>query len=118
MHQYLSLDNLKYSEVLQYFLHHAFLRKLNENFISSKLDAPVDKIIGFFVFATFLSKGKLVISADAILKSGTIGLSSSTISLSNGVLKKSIFFLSQYFFNSLKSFILNLSYFLKVHIDL
>ena len=82
-----------------------------------KLDAPVDKIIGFFVFATFLSKGKLVISADAILKSGTIGLSSSTISLSNGVLKKSIF-LSQYFFNFLKSFILNLSYFLKVYIDL
>ena len=41
--------------------------------ISFKLEAPVDKKIIFLFFPIFSNKGRLVISAEAILKYGTRG---------------------------------------------
>ena len=58
--------------------------------ISFKVDAPVDKIIGFFVFAISLINGKLVMSEDDILKYLTFFLKIFTDSISKGVITKSI----------------------------
>jgi hypothetical protein len=54
---------------------------------------PVDKIIGFFFFAMYLSSGKLVISPDATLNVRTpISSNKSTLSLSNGEDKNNMSF--------------------------
>jgi hypothetical protein len=63
--------------------------------ISFILEAPVDKITGFFFLAIHLIKGKFVISADAILKKGTNLFKKFTESVSKGVDKKSILFFLQ-----------------------
>ena len=46
--------------------------------ISSFEEAPVDRITGFDLDPTFLKKGKLFISAEAILKKGTNSFRKST----------------------------------------
>ena len=56
--------------------------------MSAKVDAPVDMITGFPVFATFFSKGQSVFSKDAILYMGTSKVSrKSTAVASKGELK-------------------------------
>ena len=48
---------------------HPFLFKVITAFlISLKFDIPVDKITGFFCFATYLIKGISVISKDILYK--------------------------------------------------
>ena len=57
-----------------------------------EIEAPVESIIGFFVFAIFSIKGKFVISDDEILKYLTLFLKKFIVSKSKGVnLQKSIF---------------------------
>ena len=45
----------------------SIIKYLIENAISSIVDAPVDKTTGLFFLATAFNKGKLFISAEAIL---------------------------------------------------
>ena len=63
------------------------------NFISSRVDAPVDNKTGFFLLATFSNKGTLFISEEDTLKTGTKGFKVSTASKSKGVDRKSILIL-------------------------
>jgi len=81
-------------------------------FISSKLLAPVDKTIFFFLDANFERKGRLVISAEAILKKGTNGSRKSMASSSKGVERKSILHSLQKSANSEYSLGPKVSYFL------
>ena len=74
------------------FLVPFLLRILIAIFISFIFDAPVDRIIGFFVLAIADNKGTFVISAEAILKQCTIFFSHLTELMSNGVDRKCIFF--------------------------
>ena len=60
-------------------------------FISAKVDAPVDKRIGFLYLETFFKSKKLFKSDDEILKKGTIEARKLTALLSKGVEIKSIF---------------------------
>ena len=80
------------------FLFPTFSHVLIALSISLKLDRPVDKIIGFFFFATYFINSKSVISNEAILYNGTPSFSkSSTASLSHGEEKNIIFF---FFYNN------------------
>ena len=55
------------SEVMQLFHFHNVDIMLSASSISDKFAIPVDKIIGFIVFATFSTNGKLIKSNDANL---------------------------------------------------
>jgi hypothetical protein len=80
--------------------------------ISLRLEAPVERTIGFPFEATLRKNGVFVRSAEAILKKGTSGSRNSIDASSKGVDKKSIPTFLQCSASCINSFAPKLSYFL------
>ena len=91
---------IKYNVKLLYLsLNFFFFIYLYVSLISSRFDAPVEKMMGLLKLNILSIKGLFVISAEAILKYFTSLFKKSAELLSKGVDKKSTLYLSQIFFS-------------------